>query len=667
MIETRVGVSEIVKRYCYLLLTCLLFLPWSCFAQSRDWLEITPADLAFKDVPGDPGAAAVQLYFADYRDDDAKSQFFYHRIKILNDAGRKYADVEVPIQPFFHFVDLKARTIHPDGSIVEFSGKPFEKEIVKTADVRFVAETFTMPAVTVGSIIEFKYRYEWGQRTYNSDWEVQHDLYTVKERFSLKGYSGGLVTKNARYGEGTRLSYLVYGDVPAPTRGKGGAIELELEKVPAFKPEEYAPPAEDLKPMVRFFYGGFEVKSPEAFWREYGHDWYGESERFIGNNDAVRNAANQAIAGEPDPEKKLRKLYALAQKTRNLSFERTRTREEEKKEELKPNENAADVLERGYGTHNDIARLFVALARAAGFDAQVVRAPNRQTYFFKLKYLSQRQLSSEITVVNFNGHEVYLDPGTSFCPFGLVRWLHTGDQGLRLEKGGGTFVSIPPALADQTPIRRIARGKLEADGSLKGTVELEFRGNAALEHRLHAINQDDAGRRKDLEDEAREWLPQGSVLSLDRVEGWEAAEDPLRVLYKVEIANVAQAAGKRLLVPATLFRTTRQREAFEHSERKYAVYFPFAYQELDNVILQIPDGYAPESVPAATDTKLTSTRFITSRSIAGQQFVSKRALVVNGIMFPVAQYPELKGFFDKVLAADQEQLVLQSSVAAAGK
>jgi hypothetical protein len=36
-------------------------------------------------------------------------------------------------------------------------------------------------------------------------------------------------------------------------------------------------------------------------------------------------------------------------------------------------------------------------------------------------------------------------------------------------------------------------------------------------------------------------------------------------------------------------------------------------------------------------------------------------------MFPVAQYPELKGFFDKVLAADQEQLVLQNTVASAGK
>jgi len=152
-----------VKRHCYVLLSCLFLLPWSCFGQSRDWLDISPADLAIKGVPGDPGAPAIQLYYADYHDDDSGLQFFYHRIKILNDEGRKYANIEIPLDPFYHFADLKARTIHPDGSIVEFTGKPFEKTAVKTRDIKFAAETFTMPDVTVGSIIEYKYRYEWGR------------------------------------------------------------------------------------------------------------------------------------------------------------------------------------------------------------------------------------------------------------------------------------------------------------------------------------------------------------------------------------------------------------------------------------------------------------------------------------------------------------------------
>jgi transglutaminase-like putative cysteine protease len=658
--------AQNMTRYPYLLLGLLLLLPGAATAQNQDWLDISAEERAIKEVPGDPGAPAIQLYYADYRDDDAKSQFIYKRIKILNEAGRKYADVEIPLFPLFHFVDVKARTIHPDGSIVEFTGKPFEKVIVKTRDVKFVAETFAMPEVTIGSIVEYKYRYDWGSYTFDTTWTVQHDLFTVKERFSLKGYSGGLVTKNSRYGEGTRLSYVVYG-TNAPTRGRGGAIELELENVPAFKSEEYAPPEGDLKPSVRFFYGGTEVKSPEAFWQDYGHDWFDQSERFIGNRDPIRNAASQAVAGETDPEKKLRKLYALAQKTRNLSFERSRTKQEDKKEELKQNENSSDVLERGYGTHNDITRLFVALVRAAGFDAQIVRAPNREAYFFKMNYLSASQLGSEIAVVKFNGNDVFLDPGTEFCPFGLVRWLHTSDRGLRLEKTGATFVVIPPALADRSQIHRVAKVVLAADGSVKGSIDVDLTGNGALEERLRALDEDDAGRRKGLEDMAKGWLPEGSLVTLDNVTGWEATEEPLHVRYKVEVPAYASLAGKRLLVPAALFSTTRQKLAFQHADRKYPVYFPFAYQEMDNLILQAPEGYSSEAIPSAQDVKLTSTRFATSRTFGNNQFISKRALIVNGIVFPVSRYPELKDFFDKVQTADQEQLVLQSAAATASK
>jgi len=656
-----------MKTYRYLLLSWLLLLPWTCFAQNQDWREITAQDREIKDVPGDPGASAIQLFFADYRDDDVRYQFFYHRIKILTEEGRKYANIEIPIFPWYHFDGVKARTIHPDGSIVEFTGKPFEKTIARTRDVKFLAQTLTMPDVTVGSIIEYKYRYSWERFTFDTTWSMQHDLFTVKEHFWLQGHSKQLQTSGYLIGQGTRLAYVVYGNVPAPHRTKGGAIEVEVENEPAFKAEEYAPPAGDLKPIVRFFYGGNELISPEAFWQQFGRSRFEESERFIGNRDSIRSAATAAIAGEPDPEKKLRKLYTRAQATRNLSFERRRTKAEDKKEELKPNENAGDVLERGYGTHNDITRLFVALARGAGFDAQVVRAPNRKEFFFKPNYLVAGQLASELAVVTLNGNDVFLDPGTEFCPFGLVRWIHTSDKGLKLDKSGGTFVVIPPATSDKSQLRRIAKAELAPDGSLKGTLDVEIKGNAALEHRLWAIQEDEAGRRKGMEDEAKEWLPEGAIATLDSMQGWESTEEPLQVRYKIEVPSFASSAGKRLLIPAALFRTTKQKQAFQHKERKYAVYFPFAYNEMDNVILQVPDGYTAESVPVAQDVKLPSARFVTARSFANNQFISKRALVVNGIIFRISEYPELKGFFDKVQGADEEQLVLQNAAVNAGK
>jgi hypothetical protein len=656
-----------MKKYSYLLAVWLFLLPWTCFGQSQDWLEITAQDREIKEVPGEPGASAIQLFFADYRDDDVRYQFFYHRIKILTEEGKKYANVEIPISPRYHFDGIKARTIHPDGSIVEFTGKPFEKVRAKTRDVKLLAQTLTMPDVTVGSIIEYKYRYSWESLTFDSSWSVQHDLFTVKEHFWLKGHSKQLQTKGYLLGVGTRLAYVVYGNVTPPHRTKTGAIELEEENQPAFKNEEYAPPAWDLQPIIRFFYGGDELVSADAFWQEFGRTHFDESERFIGNRDSIRTAASAALAGESEPEKKLHKLYSRAQATRNLSFERRRSKLEDKKEELKPNENAGDVLDRGYGTHNDITRFFVALARAAGFDAQIVRAPNRKEFFFKPNYLVASQLASELAVVKLNGNDVFLDPGTEFCPFGLVRWIHTSDKGLRLNKSGGTFVVIPPATSDKSQLRRIAKAELGADGTLKGSLDVEIRGNGALERRLSALQEDDAGRRKALEEEAKEWLPEGAIATVDSMEGWESTEEPLQVRYKIEVPSFASLAGKRLLIPAALFRTTKQKVAFQHKDRKYPVYFPFAYNEMDNVILHVPDGYAAESVPVAQDVKLPSTRFVTARSFANNQFVSKRALVVNGIIFRLSEYPELKGFFDKVQGADEEQLVLQNAAVSAGK
>jgi hypothetical protein len=656
-----------MKKYSYLLAGWLFLLPWTCFGQSQDWLEITAQDREIKEVPGEPGASAIQLFFADYRDDDVRYQFFYHRIKILTEEGKKYANVEIPISPRYHFDGIKARTIHPDGSIVEFTGKPFEKVRAKTRDIKLLAQTLTMPDVTVGSIIEYKYRYSWESLTFDSSWSVQHDLFTVKEHFWLKGHSKQLQTKGYLLGVGTRLAYVVYGNVTPPHRTKTGAIELEEENEPAFKNEEYAPPAWDLQPIIRFFYGGDEMISADAFWQEFGRTHFDESERFIGNRDSIRTAASAAVAGESEPEKKLHKLYSRAQATRNLSFERRRSKLEDKKEELKPNENAGDVLDRGYGTHNDITRFFVALARAAGFDAQIVRAPNRKEFFFKPNYLVASQLASELAVVKLNGNDVFLDPGTEFCPFGLVRWIHTSDKGLRLNKSGGTFVVIPPATSDKSQLRRIAKAELGADGTLKGSLDVEIRGNGALERRLSALQEDDEGRRKALEEEAKEWLPEGAIATVDSMEGWESTEEPLQVRYKIEVPSFASLAGKRLLIPAALFRTTKQKVAFQHKDRKYPVYFPFAYNEMDNVILHVPDGYAAESVPVAQDVKLTSTRFVTARSFANNQFVSKRALVVNGIIFRLSEYPELKGFFDKVQGADEEQLVLQNAAVSAGK
>src|SRR5438132_7249515 len=161
----------------------------------EDWLPVTLQDQQIKDAPGNPGAAAIRLYFSYFRDDDAHTLSEYHRIKILTAKGfepQKYADVEIRIEPGMSLKELSARTIHPDGSIVDFKGKPFEKTVIKRRGIKFTAETFTFPEVTVGSIVEYRYIATLPRHAIKliTQWPIQGDLYTVRERLRFRPFHG---------------------------------------------------------------------------------------------------------------------------------------------------------------------------------------------------------------------------------------------------------------------------------------------------------------------------------------------------------------------------------------------------------------------------------------------------------------------------------------------
>lgn len=633
----------------------LLAAPGLCFAQKENWLPITDQDKAIKEVPGSPGADAIQLYHADYIDDTEQNEFFYNRIKILTEKGVKYADIEIQVPPDGSITNLKARTIKPDGSVVEYTGKPFQKTIVKARGFKFTAKTFTMPEVSPGSIIEYKYRVQWPGIILENFWVIQHDLYTLKEDFRMQAYQGEL----EGFPNGFQVS-AIYARMPrdlVPQR-KGSVYELQAHDIPAFQSEGYMPPENDFKPTVRFFYISSGANDAAKFWEGQGRQWQSDVERFIGNHKEASEAAAQAYGGESEPEKKLRLLYARAQKVRNLSYERERNEQELKRERLKSNQNVADVLSRGYGSRKDITRTLVALARAAGLTAWVVRVSNRQERFFDRNVLSASQLQDEVAFVNAGGKDYYLDPGTPFCPFGLLRWRYTGTTGLRLEKKIADFSTVPPVGPDKAVVRRTGKLTLDENGSLKGTLVVQYTGADALELRLDALATDETGRRESLQDDVRSILPPGSSAKVVDVKGWDSSEDPLIATMEVYVPSFGSSAGKRLLVPSYLLQP-KQRDAFKHSERKYPVYFPYAFAEFDNITIALPQGYSVETIPGKQDVDIGYARYQSISQSNGSSLNEQRALYLNGIIFGTNKYSELKDFFGKVQAGDEQQAVLQ--------
>src|SRR3984957_10421191 len=105
------------------LIAVLIFCAGSMPVHADDWLPIPPDDLKMRSEPLAPGAPAILLYRQVDRDDNGPLESNYARIKILTEEGRAYADVEIPYDKATESVrGIQARTIHPDGSIVNFNG-----------------------------------------------------------------------------------------------------------------------------------------------------------------------------------------------------------------------------------------------------------------------------------------------------------------------------------------------------------------------------------------------------------------------------------------------------------------------------------------------------------------------------------------------------------------
>ncbi len=477
-----------------------------------EWQPISQEELKMTSVPEAPGALAVYLYRQVDRDDSNRTphEYNYARIKILTEEGRKYADVEIP---FFkdegNIHGVKARTIRPDGSIVNFEGKAFDKTIVKAKGVKYLAKTFTLPDVQVGCIIEYHYMYDLSEdKLYNSHWILSEELFTKRGKFSLK--------PDANYA----LRWSWPAGLPtgtAPPKDEGGFVRLESQNIPAFQIEDYMPPQNELKYRVDFVYSeGVPEKEPDKFWKKEGKKLNDRVESFTGKRKAMEQAVAEIVAPNDTPEVKLEKIYAKVQKFRNTSWETEKTQQEQKREKQKDINNVEDLWKRGYGDGRQINWLFLALARAAGFEAYSVYISSRSEYFFKPQIMNAFQLNGDVVLVKLNGKEVYCDPATAFAPFGLLSWPETGVQGLRLDKEGGGWVTTTLPPSSDSRIERKADLKLTETGSLEGKLTVTFSGLEALWRRIEERNEDATNRKKFLEDQVKEYIPAGIDVDLTK-------------------------------------------------------------------------------------------------------------------------------------------------------
>ncbi len=648
------------------LLLCLLALifPFRMLAYS-DWLPISQEELKMTSIPQQPGASAVMLYREEVDDDLKHSQLTYIRIKILSEEGRKYGDVEIPYDgKYLEIPAVQGRTIQPDGTISNFEGKPFDRILKKGNGVQWKVKAFAAPNVQVGSIVEYRFYRDYDEKWLMApSWELQGELFRVKQYFCFVPSHHMSANKRGEIGMGIAWTYLLPKSAAVPVDNQfRERIELTLNNTPAFVDEPDMPPASLYRYNVHFYYNAHHGTT-EEFWKAEGKDWNRDVERFMSKAGGLREAVGTIVAAGDTKEQKARKIYAFVQSLQNLTYSTQRSEAEMKTLGLKGARGVEDVLRQKMGESEDLARLYVAMARDAGMEAYLMRVASRHNSVFDEHYLDVQQLDHEIAIVKLDSSEVQLDPGVRYCPYGVVYWRDSDTRGLRQNAKGTELASVLGTEYTDAWLQRDATFRLNSDGHLEGSVQVTYKGQRALIQRLEFWKTDEAGRKKGLEDEVKQWLPENAEVTLTSQPQWESDGD-LVAIFRID-TPAGSSAGHRYLLPLDIFETNRP-PRFPHAERQYPIVFDFAYRTTDRLHLTLPSDLQIESVPAPVQEKLSYAIYTLRLASKGNQIEVLRDVAMGGDAFPQNRYQELKSFYDEVKAGDDLQTVLKGAANAGG-
>jgi len=643
--------------------------------RASEFQQPTAKELKMTSDPAVPGAAAIYLDYEEIDNDPLHYRSIYAEIKVLTDKGKDQATVELPyIRKEYKITSISGRTIHPDGTVVKLTVKPEDLMTTKSGDREIARKVFTLPSVTVGSILEYRYQIHYGDQHFSSPlWLIQGKYYVHKAHFVFIPFENFMPhasqasnTTILTDSKGREVSSLVWWyHLPkgvSVVKGLNG-YTVDVTDVPPEPDEEYMPPIQSMLYRVFFYY----VSAPNAneYWASAAKDWSKGVDKFAKPSKTIKGAVAGIVSPSDSDEVKAQKLYKAVQALDNTDFTRAKSASEMKALKMKEAKDAADIWKQKSGSSNDIALLYLAMARAAGLKAFAVKVVDRNDALFDPSFMNTGQLDDTLVLVGIDGKGVLLDPGEKMCTFGQVSWTHSDAGGLRQSVKGAGFVATPEQNYSVNLLTRSGSVKLDAHGGMTGYFRFAIGGQEALHWRQKALETSPDDLKKSFDKWIQPMMRQGVEVHVDHFLGLKDPNLYLMAIVKAK-GTLGTALPRRLLLPGQSFES-RGGEPFVREKKRVApVDMRYAEQVSDDVVYHLPAGFTVEGAPkAVTDVWKGHAEYVVKTQAGTGQITVKRLLARAFDLAKPDEYQALRGFYQKVAVADKSMLVL--SAAPAGK
>ena len=663
--------------------------------------------------PKAPGAAAVYLYREETEDDPHAFRTIYARIKVLTEAGKSAAVVHIRYPETFVFnavgtnssrmasgnsnswdapslnhlgedqpwdtdsyvgkVEvgaLEGRVIHADGTIVPLTGKP--SELLKaTKGSRGSETTFTMPAVEVGSIIEYRYQVRYDRYLTAPDWKLQKEYFIHKEHFVFRPSKQFLPQQSKDVGAGDSQLKDSHDNILTDVRFKPvlpagktlapdamGNYVIDLTDVPPIPNEDFAPPLTDEAYGVDFFYT--HTPDVKTYWQGQMSFWTKALNAYTAPTQALQNAVKEIVSPSDSPLDKAKKLYDAVQKIENTDSSPDGA--PMTGSEFIPRGKVETVLLSKKGSSNQIAFLYLALMRTAGISARPVRIASRSIRIFSAQFMDNIQLDTVLVGLQLDGKETLVDPGTKMAPFATLHWAHAGAGGVAMGAGNKAETIVTPFQKNtDNSILHVGTLNVTPQGSVTGSLKIAFIGQKAIELRQLAIKSGVEAVNSEINTMIAAQVPTGIKASVDHMVYLDDQGKQLLAVIPVS-GSLSKNASGRIELPRNFFEAQEKNPFPAESPRELPVDMRYPAQEQEQITYVLPAGYALEGTPQDINLKWEENAAYQSRTKVDSSSITGARILARGFtLLDPKDYMQLHDFYQKVIAADQQPLVLSAA------
>jgi hypothetical protein len=248
---------------------------------------------------------------------------------------------------------------------------------------------------------------------------------------------------------------------------------------------------------------------------------------------------------------------------------------------------------------------------------------------------------------------VWLECTSQQNPFNYMGTFTSDRKALVIDDKGGKLVNTPDLKIALNLESRITDVTLDPSGNGFADVRTCYHG-ATYDNYGYILHSDQADRKKLVT--RRIHVPNFELDNFTINE--DKSEKPfITERINLSFTSYSTKVGDKMMLCLNMMNKLDE-SPFHATSRKTAVSFKWPVYEIDTVIYTLPQGYTLEKIPAKITLQSDFGHYTTEVTKTGNSIQYIRTFQVFKAEHPVDRYDEIVTFFEKIVTADENKVIL---------